>query len=103
MEKDIQPLLQCWKSDGTLIMETSHGKAAFRNLNWAKEGDYLATESDALRIWNRDGELIAEGYSDDNLWGVDWSADGKFIVTSSHEGHISIWDSHAKLIKEINY
>jgi WD40 repeat protein len=45
--------------------------------------EFKATASDALRIWDSDGNLIAEGLSDDNLWGVDWSPDGKHIITSS--------------------
>lgn len=102
-ESGYKPLLQYWKSNGTLVREINISKSEYRNLAWTKQGDKLATASDALRIWSKNGELIAEGVSEDNLWGVDWSSDGKYIVTSSFEGRIKIWDAKAKLVKEINY
>ena len=75
----------------------------YRNMSWTKDGEKLATASDALRVWTRDGKMIAEGLSEDKLWGVDWSPDGRYIVTSSHNGHIRIWDSNANFIKELTY
>ena len=98
-----KPLLQYWKSNGTLMKEINISKSEYRNVTWSKRGDKLATASDVLRIWTKNGDLIAEGISADNLWGVDWSSDGKFVVTSSFDGHIKIWDSNAKLIQEIKY
>lgn len=98
-----KPLLQFWKAKGTLIKESDVSKKEYRNMSWSKGGKKLATASDTLRIWNKDGNLIAEGLSEDKLWGVDWSPNGKFIVTSSHNGHIRIWDSNANFIKELNY
>ena len=86
-EEDFKPLLQYWHPDGTLIKEINNSKSEYRNVAWTKQGDKLATASDALRIWTKNGELIAEGFSADNLWGVDWSPDGKFIVTSSFDGY----------------
>ncbi len=102
-ENNYKPLLQFWKSNMTLIKEINISKAEYRNMSWTKKGDKLATASDNLRIWAKDGSLIAEGLSDDNLWGVDWSPDGKLIVTSSHKGHIKLWDNKAKLIRELKY
>lgn len=98
-----KPLLQFWKPNGQLISETDISKAEYRNLSWTKNGKKLATASDALRLWNKDGGLLAEGMSEDLLWGVDWSPDNKFIVTSSENGHIKIWDKNAKVIKELTY
>lgn len=102
-ENNYKPLLQFWKPDGTLWKGSDISKAEYRNVSWTKDGSKLATASDALRIWTKDGDLIAEGLSSDLLWGVDWSADGKFIVTSSFSGQIRIWDSDARLVKEISY
>lgn len=98
-----KPLLQYWKSNGILMKEIKVSKSEYRNAAWTINGDKLATASDALRIWTENGNLIAEGLSTDNLWGVDWSSDGKFIVTSSFDGHIKVWDENAKLIREIKY
>lgn len=102
-DRDYRALLQYWNSNGTLIKEIDISRSEYRNLSWTALGDKLATASDALRIWTKDGSLIAEGLSPDNLWGVDWSPDGKYIVTSSFEGHIKIWDSDAVLLKELEY
>ncbi len=98
-----KPLLQFWTSDGTLIKDIKVSLAEYRNLSWANDGNTLATASDALRIWTKDGDLVAEGLSEDNLWGVDWSRDGKYIITSSQNGSIKIWGNNAKLIKELSY
>lgn len=100
---DYKPLLQFWKPNGHLIKEIAISKAEYRNLSWTEDGKKLATASDALRIWNKDGILLAEGLSEDFLWGVDWSPNGKFIVTSSENGHIKIWNNNAKVIKELTY
>jgi WD40 repeat protein len=98
-----KPLLQFWNANGILIKELDVSKKEYRNMSWTKDGKKLATASDALRIWNKDGDLIAEGLSEDKLWGIDWSPNGKFVVTSSHNGQIRIWDSNANFIKELNY
>jgi WD40 repeat protein len=85
------------------VKELNESRAEYRNMSWTKDGKKLATASDALRIWNTDGDLITECPSEDNLWGVDWSPDGKFIITSSHNGHIRLWDNKGKLIRELKY
>lgn len=96
-----KPMLQFWDVNATLVRELNLSKAEYRNMSWMKNGRKLATASDALRIWNKRGNLIAEGLSEDNLWGVDWSPNGKFIITSSHNGHIRMWDNKAKFIQEL--
>jgi WD40 repeat protein len=98
-----KPMLQFWKANGTLIKESDISKKEYRNISWTKDGKKLATASDALRIWDKNGNMIAEGLSEDNLWGVDWSPNGKFIVTSSQNGHIRIWDRNANFRKELRY
>jgi WD40 repeat protein len=101
-DQNYKPLLQFWKSTATLIRDFDISKAPYRNISWTKDGKKLATASDVLRIWTKEGKLIAEGPLEDRLWGVDWSINGKFIVTSSHNGHIKIWDNKANFIKELN-
>lgn len=98
-----KPLLQFWKADASLLSASDLSKAEYRNMSWTKNGRKLATASDALRIWSKRGKLIAEGPSEGNLWGVDWSPDGKFVVTSSENGLIKLWDKNAKFIRELRY
>lgn len=102
-EQGYSPVLQYRTADGAMIRELRFGTADYRNISWSRNGKRLASASDKLRIWDQDGKLVAEGSADDKLWGVDWSADGKFVVTSSHEGHIKIWDAKATFIRELTY
>ncbi|MDH3651328.1 MAG: hypothetical protein OEQ53_16695, partial [Saprospiraceae bacterium] len=97
------PLLQFWNKEGTLRLEVEESKAEYRNLSWSHDGARLATASDMLRIWSRDGKLLSESGPSDLLWGVDWSSNGEFIATSSIEGHIKIWNRNAKFVRELNY
>lgn len=98
-------LLQFWQTDGKLINEWNGSKREFRNIRWNKQGTYLATASDALRIWSKDGKLLYTGKPHGNsvLWGADWISDSKKIVTVSFDsGNIQLWDAKAKLLKTIN-
>jgi WD40 repeat protein len=101
-DEGFKPLLQFRKADGQLMKQMNISKAEYRNVSWTADGTKLATASDALRIWSAEGELLAEGLSDDHLWGVDWSPDGQWIVTSSLHGYITIWDQQARRIKNLH-
>ena len=62
----------------------------------------MATASDALRIWNKNGDLMYSGESAEILWGIAWSPDEKHIVTGSFEnGKVKLWTNKAKLVKEL--
>jgi WD40 repeat protein len=101
----IPVLLQFWKPDGKLIKEWNGSKKEFRNIRWNKQGTHLATASDALRIWTKDGKLLYTGKQESNkvLWGADWISDSKKIVTVSYDGgNIQLWDDKAKLLKTIH-
>jgi len=97
----LKPLLQFWKEDGTIIKQKDLSKSEYRNVSWNKKGKRLATASDDLRIWNKKGKLLYSGKSKDKLWGIDWSPNGKHIVTSSEKGKIIIWNKKAKLITSL--
>jgi len=101
----IPTLLQFWQPDGKLITEWNGSKKEFRNIRWNKEGTHLATASDALRIWTKDGKLIYTGKQEGNnvLWGVDWISNSKKIITVSFDSrNIQLWNNKAKLLKTIN-
>ena len=100
----IPTLLQFWQPDGKLIKEWNESKKEFRNIRWNKDGSRLATGSDALRIWTKDGQLLHTGKPEGNnvLWGVDWVSDSKKIITVSFDSrNIQLWDNKAKLLKTI--
>jgi FOG: WD40 repeat len=103
-KEGIPVLLQFWQADGKLIKEWDGSETEYRNIRWNKQGTYLATGSDALRIWTKDGQLLYTAKQENNggLWGVDWVSDSKKIVTVSFgNGNIKLWDGKAGLLKTI--
>ena len=71
---------------------------------YALNGDKIAGATDAMRIWDKNGKLIIESKSsNDYLWGIDWSPNGKYIITSSANGLITLWDENANTIKAVEY
>lgn len=99
-EKD-RSLLQYWSEQGDLLRSIDISKSEYRNLAWSPKGDRLASASDALRIWDTEGNLISVGDSKDNLWGVAWNELGNRIITSSLEQRIVLWNKKAKRIMTI--
>ncbi|NOS91204.1 MAG: hypothetical protein HOP30_04740 [Cyclobacteriaceae bacterium] len=94
-------LLQYWNEQGELLKSMDNSKGEYRNLAWNAKGNQLATASDALRIWDTQGNLISEGKSNDYLWGVSWSRKSNQIITSSLEQRIILWDNQAQRITTI--
>ncbi len=101
-ENGIESLLQFWNENGTLLKTLNGSKAEYRNIRWSISGDFIATASDALRIWSIEGQLIYLAKSDDLLWGIDLNFQNKNIITSSEKGKIKLWSYKANFIKEID-
>jgi WD40 repeat protein len=99
-ERD-KSLLQYWNEQGELLKSIDISKGEYRNLTWNPIGNRLATASDALRIWDTNGNLISEGNSKDYLWGVSWNKQGNRIITSSMEQNIILWNNKAERILHI--
>lgn len=100
-DEKVKSLLQYWNEQGELLKTIDIGKGEYRNLAWNLKGDRLASASDALRIWDKNGNLISEGYSEYYLWGVSWNEIGNRIITSGLEQRIILWNKKAKRIKTI--
>lgn len=102
-KENIPSIVQFWKPDGTLIKVLHGSKAEYRNIQWNKDGTFLATSSDALRIWNKNGDLLFTGKSEDLLWGIDWNNASSQIITTSINGYIKLWTAKATLIKRLAF
>lgn len=102
-DEGMPTLLQFWKQDGTLLkaIPDQHHRE-MRNLRWSPDGSRLATASDALRIWDKEGKLLHTATSEFILWGLAWSRDNKFIVTGAYgNGAVNVRTNDATLVKTL--
>jgi WD40 repeat protein len=97
------PSLQYWTYDGEKIKTIDESKAEIRNLKWSGDGALLATASEKLRLWNKEGELVNEKSSENLLWGIDWNTDGSRLVTTDEQGNIQFWNQDLQPMKQLKY
>lgn len=102
-EKPYPPLLQFWAASGKRIRSIDASKAEYRNIRWSHDGQLLATASDALRIWTKEGELLHTGTSENLLWGIGWGPDDQHIVTTDIGGRAFVWTREAQKLRELIY
>lgn len=102
-EHNYPPLLQFWSANGVKIKTVEKSKAEYRNLKWTKDGTLLATASEKLRLWDKNGDLVLEKPVRNLLWGIDWNSDDSKLVTTDGKGLIHIWDRNLKKIDELKY
>jgi len=96
------PVLQFWSPEGTLLKTiVQEGGAEFRNIGWSPDGSWLASASDALRVWTKDGTLLNSGDPASLLWGVRWNHADDQLLTSSLRGDVTLWNSKADGPEEI--
>ena len=91
------PLLQYWTYNGERIKAVEKSKAELRNLKWSHDGELLATASEKIRIWNKNGDLVTEKSSENLLWGIDWNKNDSRLVATDDQGNIIFWDKNLKL------
>jgi len=97
------PYLQFWSANGEKLKTVEKSKAEYRNLKWSKDGTLLATASEKLRLWDRNGDLVLEKSVPNLLWGIDWNRDDSEMVTTDEKGLIHIWDRNLNKIDELKY
>ena len=97
------PLLQFWSASGENIKTVERSKAEYRNLKWTEDGDLLATVSEKIRLWDKNGELVIEQLVPDLLWGIDWNRNDSKLVTTDGKGLIHIWNRNLKKVDELKY
>lgn len=97
------PLLQYWTYDGQKIKAIEESKAEFRNLKWSNDGELLATASEKVRLWDKEGNLVAEEPTQHLLWGIDWNEDASQLVATDENGKIILWDRNLIRLNEREY
>lgn len=102
-DHDFPALLQYWDKTGKRIRSWEGSKAEYRDLDWTDDGSMLATVSERVRIWDADSRLLAQKPSTSLLWGIDWNADGRRLVTTDKQGVISVWDRRLRRVREVGY
>ena len=102
-QQNYPPLLQFWSANGVKIKTVVKSKAEYRDLTWSKDGTLLATASEKLRLWDKNGDLVLEKPVRNLLWGVDWNSDDSKLVTTDGKGLIHIWDRNLKNIDTLKY
>lgn len=95
------PLLQYWTSDGKKIRSIERSKAEYRNIAWSSDGELLATASEKIRTWDKEGKLIREKAVKNLLWGLDWRDDK--IVSTDDNKKIIFWNNNLDIIEELHY
>jgi WD40 repeat protein len=102
-DKNHPPLLQFWSFEGKNIKRIKHSTSEFRDLKWSEDGTLLATASEKIRLWDKQGNLISEKSSPDLLWGVDWNKAGTKLITTDKKGSIVVWDKQLNKLNELKY
>ncbi|WP_353550290.1 hypothetical protein [Sediminibacterium sp. KACHI17] len=101
-EEGMPTLLQFWTAEGKLFKTLKKSKTEYRDMKWNHDGSWLATASDRLRVWDREGNILyTGGDGKHNLWGVAWNAFEKEWITVSFDGTLDKWSAKAVLLKHI--
>ncbi|WP_298540921.1 WD40 repeat domain-containing protein [uncultured Aquimarina sp.] len=102
-QKNYRPLLQYWTYDGKRIKSIDKSEAEIRNMKWSNDGDLLATASEKIRLWNKNGDLVAEKTTKNLLQGIDWNADATKLITTDDKRKVIFWDRNLNRLKELQY
>ncbi|MBL0882077.1 MAG: hypothetical protein IBJ16_01800 [Chitinophagaceae bacterium] len=95
-EEGLPTLLQFWTTEGKLFKTIKKSKMEYRDMKWNHDGSLLATASDQLRVWDREGNLLyTGGDGKNNLWGVVWNPFVKEWITVSFNGTLDKWSYKA--------
>lgn len=94
-KENVGARLQFWNAQGYIVKAIERSKAPYHQVVWSTDGKYLATASDAIRIWSNDGTLLQEDLTNTVLLGLDWVQDSRAIFTVSDNGEFKKWNFKA--------
>jgi YD repeat-containing protein len=89
-DHDYPPLLQYWDAQGNPIRSISKKAGEYRSLEWSHDGSKLAAVSDALRLYDTEGNKTSEQSVADGalLWSLSWSTDDRAILLTDGLGNL---------------
>ncbi len=92
--------LKYWNREGSLVKQIKESRFEYRNVQWTRDGKYLAAAGNVLLVLDEKAGLVSKTkFDDNNLWGVAWNSAGDKIVTSDQAGNIRITDTQGKILK----
>ena len=102
-EKGYPPLLLYCKATGEVFKTLTQGEKEYRNICWSPDGLSLAIAGGGLARYNSDGTLLGWVAKEQTNWGVNWSPDGKRLVTTSRDGSITIWNRDLSKVQDLQF
>jgi WD40 repeat protein len=107
MTGTINPTVQLWRPDGTLIasMGTQYTGGKFYNLLWSPDGTRLLGGAVDYKVWGADGSEVAHLPSCQHCtpsWAAAWATDSQTFVIGDENGSLGIYDRNGKLIERRN-
>ena len=83
-------------------------RIGYVDLDWSPDGTHLVTvsasfadmtaEVGTIRVWDTSQQELIKawtGHDGENIWTVDWSNNGQFIVTGGADSLLRLWDAHS--------
>lgn len=93
--------VQLWDSAKRTLIRTLKGEGNIQQMSFSPDGRWLAAatwelnKKNYVQIWNiitGSNEAQLKGHSDD-VWGIAFSPDGKFIASSDTSGNVKLWET----------
>ncbi len=99
----LNPTVQLWKVDGTLIttMNTKYSGGKFYNLAWSPDGQLLLGGATDYALWRRDGTQVAYLPGCEHCtpaWGAAWSPDSQTFAIGDESGNLQLYDRNGQLL-----
>lgn len=99
-------VIRLWNIKGNLIatipVVTSRYENAFHSLHFSRGGRYILTrgsDSDSIaRLWDAKGNLLATLQHQGRISSLQFSPDGRHILTDSHDKTARLWDLEGKTV-----
>lgn len=97
--------LKIWNLQGEVQRTYSGHSGTISNITFSSDGSLLLSQGrDGLKLWRKDGRLLAERFENNNsrLEAISFMDENRKIAGVNTYGTISVWDLEGKLLNEAN-